>query len=98
LPDDQHHRLKSLATQRGMSLNKLIEELSISALASFDAENRFHLRAARGNVAAGLAVLDKAEAFFNNLRAVLKTLIFRSKKAKECLLSDLAIKTSIFVT
>jgi hypothetical protein len=30
--------------------------------------------------------------------AVLKTLIFRSKKAKECLLSDLAIKTSIFVT
>jgi hypothetical protein len=66
LPDDQHHRLKSLATQRGMSLNKLIEELSISALAGFDAENRFHLRAARGDVAAGLAVLDKAEAFFNN--------------------------------
>jgi carbonic anhydrase/acetyltransferase-like protein (isoleucine patch superfamily) len=34
----------------------------------------------------------------NYIRAVLKTLIFRSKKAKECLLSDLAIKTSIFVT
>jgi hypothetical protein len=37
LPDDTSLRLKQLAASRGMSLNKLIEELSTAALAAHDA-------------------------------------------------------------
>ena len=48
LPDDQPERLKTLAAQRGSSLNKLFEEFSTKAIAEFDTENRFRVRAARG--------------------------------------------------
>lgn len=64
LPDEQHNRLKTLATRRGVSLNKLMEEFAIRILTETDAETRFRLRAARGNVAAGLAVLDKLDKHF----------------------------------
>ena len=64
LPDDQHQRLKQLAARRGLSLNKLFEELSTRALVETDAETRFRLRAARGDPAAGLAVLDKLDRHF----------------------------------
>jgi len=49
LPNDQHGRLKALASARGISLNKLFEELSVEALAKFDAETRFRLGAGRGS-------------------------------------------------
>ena len=58
LPDDQHDRLRTLASQRGLSLNKLFEEFSTKALAEFDTENRFRIRAARGRRKRGLAILD----------------------------------------
>jgi plasmid stability protein len=58
LPDDQHERLKTLASQRGLSLNKLFEEFSIKALAEFDTENRFRIRAARGNKVRELNIVD----------------------------------------
>ncbi len=58
LPDDQHERLRTLAAQRGVSLNKLFEEFSTKAIAEFDTENRFRLRAARADKAKGLAILD----------------------------------------
>lgn len=61
LPDDQHDRLKTLASQRGLSLNKLFEEFSVKALAEFDTENRFRIRAARGDKAKGLAILDELD-------------------------------------
>ena len=48
IPDDKHLRLKQLAEARGISMNKLIEELSTIALAEFDNYNRFKLMAARG--------------------------------------------------
>ncbi|OQX03182.1 toxin-antitoxin system HicB family antitoxin [Thiothrix litoralis] len=64
LPDEQHNRLKTLATRRGVSLNKLMEEFAIRILTETDAETRFRLRAARGNVAEGLAVLDKLDKHF----------------------------------
>ena len=64
LPDEQHNRLKTLATRRGVSLNKLMEEFAIRILTETDAENRFRLRAARGNVAEGLVVLDKLDKHF----------------------------------
>ncbi len=41
LPDDRHERLKELARQRGVSVNKLVEELSTIAIAQHDAETRF---------------------------------------------------------
>lgn len=34
LPDDTSERLKALANRRGLSLNKLMEELSAQALAA----------------------------------------------------------------
>lgn len=61
VPDDTHERLRRLAEARGVSVNKLIEELSTAALAEFDAETRFRVRAARGSVAEGLRLLDKLE-------------------------------------
>ncbi len=59
LPDNKHERLRQLAKQRKISMNKLIEELSTIALAQFDAETRFRARAARGSAEAGLRLLDK---------------------------------------
>ncbi len=64
VPDDTHERLKQLAQARGVSVNKLIEEMSTAALAEFDAETRFRIRAARGNAAAGLRVLDRLDKAF----------------------------------
>lgn len=58
------NNLKILATQRGVSLTKLMEEFAIRILTKTDAETRFRLRAARGNVAAGLAVLDTLDKHF----------------------------------
>ena len=37
LPDDTAQRLKNLANTRGLSINKLMEELSTQAIAAFDA-------------------------------------------------------------
>jgi plasmid stability protein len=61
LPDDQHERLKALAARRGLSLNKLFEEFSTKAITEFDTETRFRLRAARGDRARGLEILDGLE-------------------------------------
>jgi len=62
LPGDKHARLRQLAQQRKISLNKLMEELATIALAEFDAETRFRARAARGSMAEGLRLLDKLDA------------------------------------
>lgn len=64
LPDAKHARLKELARSRGVSTNKLMEELATVALAQQDAQTRFTLRASRGSAARGLAVLDKLDAAF----------------------------------
>jgi predicted transcriptional regulator len=61
LPDDTHARLRQLAKQRKMSLNKLIEELSTIALTQFEAETRFRARATQGSVATGLQLLKKLD-------------------------------------
>ncbi|GAB1395158.1 ribbon-helix-helix domain-containing protein [Rhodocyclaceae bacterium] len=62
LPDDTADRLKSLARSRGLSTNKLVEELSARALAAWDTENHFRAMAANGNVAQALAILDRLDA------------------------------------
>jgi len=62
LPDEKHNRLKELAQAKGISVNKLIEELSTIALAEFDANTRFKAMAATGNVEEGLRILAKLDA------------------------------------
>ena len=61
VPDATHERLKPLAKAKSVSVKKLIEELSAAALAEFDAETRFRIRAARGKPAVGLKLLDKLD-------------------------------------
>lgn len=61
LPDDKHTRLKELAQSRGISVNKLIEELSTIALAEFDAYTRFKVMASYGEPNEGLRLLDKLD-------------------------------------
>ena len=61
LPDAHRDRLAAMAARRGVSLNKLMEELSVRALTEHDAEMRFRMRAARGDAARGLKLLDELD-------------------------------------
>ncbi|MEE4296897.1 MAG: toxin-antitoxin system HicB family antitoxin [Wenzhouxiangella sp.] len=61
LPGDTAERLKTLAKYRGLSVNKLMEELSVQAVASFDAENRFKSMAAGADMQRALAVPDRLD-------------------------------------
>jgi plasmid stability protein len=61
MPDDKHSRLKQLAASQGISVNKMIEELSTIALVEFDTHNRFKARAARGSAARGLEILEELD-------------------------------------
>ena len=62
LPEDVTNRLKNVAAARGMSVNKLITEISVQALAAYDTETRFKAMAVEANIPAALAVLDRLEA------------------------------------
>ncbi len=61
LPDDTCHRLKQLAASRGVSLNELMKELSMAALAVHDAETRFAARAAGADRVKSLEVLARLD-------------------------------------
>lgn len=61
LPDDKHERLKQYAQSRGISVNKLMEELSTIALVEFDAHTRYKAMAAVGNPQRGLDILDRLD-------------------------------------
>ena len=58
LPDEKHERLKLMAKGYGISLNKLFEEMSTTALAEFDVATRFRVRAERGSIQRGLELLE----------------------------------------
>ena len=62
MPQEKRERLKQVARERKLSVNKLIEEMATVAIAEHDAEVRFLLRAARGRgkSARGLELLRKA--------------------------------------
>lgn len=62
LPNDTAQRLNSLTRSRGLSMNKLVEQLSASTLSAWDNENRFRATAATGDVRKALAVLDRLTA------------------------------------
>ena len=64
MPQEKHARLRSLAKTRGISVNKLVEELATVALVQHDAEMRFRALAARGSKNAGLELLGKLDRAF----------------------------------
>jgi predicted DNA-binding ribbon-helix-helix protein len=59
MPETKHARLRRLASSRGLSMNKLIDELATVALAQYDAEVRFRALAAKGMAKRGLELLDR---------------------------------------
>ena len=61
LPENLAMRLKNTAETRGVSVNKLITEISVQAIAAYDTENRFKAMAAKANNPAALAVLDRLD-------------------------------------
>ena len=66
LPDDKHTRLKELAQTRGISINKLMEELSTIAITEFDTYTRFKAMATMGNPEEGLRILAKLDALIDS--------------------------------
>lgn len=61
IPDDLADRLKNTAQSRGISVNKLITEISVQALTAYDVETRFKLMAAEADIPAALSVLDRLD-------------------------------------
>jgi DNA-binding IclR family transcriptional regulator len=63
LPDYKHERLKAMAEQQGVSLSRLLDELTTQALVEFDAETRFKVRQQRGanRVERGMELLRIAQ-------------------------------------
>lgn len=61
LPNDTAQRLKTLARSRGLSVNKLVEEMSTQAIAAFDVEIRFKTLAASADKKKALAILDRLD-------------------------------------
>jgi predicted transcriptional regulator len=61
LPEELALRLKSVAEARGMSVNKLVTEISVQAITSYDTETRFKAMAAKASIPAALAVIDKLD-------------------------------------
>jgi hypothetical protein len=64
IPEDKHARLRNLAKAKGVSINRLMDELATVALAGYDSEIRFKAMAARGSRKIGLALLDKLDRSF----------------------------------
>lgn len=61
IPDDLAARLKSIALARGISVNKLITEISIQALSAYDAETRFKIAALDADIPGALNVLNRLD-------------------------------------
>lgn len=61
LPEDTAQRLKTLARSRGLSVNKLVEEMSAQAIAAFDVEMRFKTLVAGADRKKALAILERLD-------------------------------------
>ncbi len=61
ISDDKHARLRNLAKAKGVSIDRLMDELVTVALAGYDSEIRFKAMAARGSKKTGLALLDRLD-------------------------------------
>ena len=96
LPDGKRERLKDLARARKQSVTKLFDEMATVLLAEYDAETRFHVRAARGagKAGRGLQLLAKAggERKMRHLdEAVLTDYLKRSTKRRRTVLTRVRI-------
>ena len=69
IPEAKHARLRRLAETRGISMNKLMDELATVALAQHDTETRFQALAAKGSAKRGLELLDKLDRGFRKRRS-----------------------------
>ena len=63
LTEETHERLRSLAAYRKISMNKLMEEVTVRVITELDSEMRFRTSAAAGNTDEGLKILDKLDQF-----------------------------------
>jgi predicted DNA-binding ribbon-helix-helix protein len=63
LPDSKHQRLKQLAKCKGMSINRLLDEITTLMLAEFDLKTQFEICARRGQSKSerGLELLAEAK-------------------------------------
>ena len=63
LADEKHLRLKKLAQSKGLTLNKLLDEMTTLMLTEFDLETRYLARVKRGSnkTERGLELLEKAK-------------------------------------
>ena len=59
--DQKADKLKKLAEKMDVSVNKLLDEITTSAIAYNDARLDFEMRAARGDRHRGLEILDMIE-------------------------------------
>lgn len=64
IPEAKRARLRRLAESRGISVNKLIDELATVALTQHDAEVRCRALAAKGSAKRGLELLNKLDRRF----------------------------------
>ena len=55
-----------MARSKNISVNKLLEELTTIALAEYDVETRFKLRANKGSAEEALLVLDRLKQDFKD--------------------------------
>ncbi len=69
IPDAHRDRLAAFAAERSLSLNELIEDLSMRALAEHNTERRFGRRAARSDAGRGLEPLDKLDRHYRETTA-----------------------------
>lgn len=69
LPDDKDERLRHHAERRGISVNRLLDELTTVALTQHDVEAQFRAAAARGSKKRALSVLGKLDRHFGTWRA-----------------------------
>jgi len=63
LPEDKHTRLRQIAKSRGISINRLLDEVATIALVQHDAEVSFRARSMRGRPerAHALDILQKLD-------------------------------------
>ena len=64
IAEDKHARLRNLAKAKGVSINRLFDELTTLALGEFDSETRFWSTSARGSKRTGTALLEKLDRAF----------------------------------
>ena len=61
LPEEKHDRLRAMAQSRGLSANRLLDELTTIALAQHDTWVWFRAEAAKGDPQSALKRLDRLD-------------------------------------